>query len=54
MLTTAKGLKEVDGYLLEYIRFLHSGRHYKGNYRFKYDEIKKLGYRSLVNEFYKT
>ncbi len=53
VLTTADGLKEIDGYLLRYIRFLYSGRHYKGNYKFKYDEIKKLGYRSLVNEYYK-
>ena len=54
ILTTSEGLKEVDGYILEYIRFLRSGRHYKGNYRFGYDEIKKLGYRSLVNEFYRS
>lgn len=54
LLTTAEGLKEIDAYMLEYIRFLKSGRHYKGNYRMKYSEIKALGYRSLVNEFYKA
>ena len=52
-LTTSNGLKEIDEYLIEYIRYLYSGRHYKGNYKFKYDEIKRLGFRSLVNEYYK-
>lgn len=53
VLTTDKGLKEIDAYLIQYIRYLYSGRHYKGNYRITYDEIKELGYRSLVNEYYK-
>ena len=52
-LTTTNGLKEIDDYFIEYIRYLYSGRHYKGNYKFKYEEIKKLGFRSLVNEYYK-
>ena len=39
-------------YLLEYVRYLDSGRHYKGNYRISYDDIKKMGYRSLKHEYY--
>jgi len=54
VLTTDEGLKEMDAYLIQYIRYLYSGRHYKGNYRITYDEIKALGYRSLVNEYYKN
>ena len=54
MLTTDEGLKEMDAYLIQYIRYLYSGRHYKGNYRITYDEIKALGYRSLVKEYYKN
>lgn len=52
VLTSAEGLKELDRYMLEYIRFLSSGRHYRGNYKISYDSIKKLGYRSLVHEYY--
>lgn len=54
VLTTAEGLKELDAYMVQYIRYLSSGRHYKGNYRITYDEVKALGYRSLVNEYYKS
>lgn len=53
LLTTDEGLKELDAYLIQYIRYLYSGRHYKGNYRVTYEKIKELGFRSLVNEFYK-
>lgn len=53
VLTTDEGLKEMDAYLIQYIRYLYSGRHYKGNYRITYEEIKELGFRSLVNEYYK-
>ena len=37
----------------EYIRYTVTGRHYKGNYRITYEQLKKWGYRSLVNEFYR-
>ena len=47
------GLKEIDHYLQQNIRFLSTGKHYKGNYKTDYAQLKHLGYRSLVNEFYK-
>lgn len=53
VLTTDEGLKEMDAYLIQYIRYLYSGRHYKGNYRVTYEDIKVLGFRSLVNEYYR-
>lgn len=53
VLTTDEGLKELDAYLVQYIRYLSSGRHYKGNYRISYENIKALGFRSLVHEYYK-
>ncbi|MBO4747386.1 MAG: hypothetical protein J5607_04940 [Clostridiales bacterium] len=52
VITTDKSLHELDMYLLEYVRYLDSGRHYKGNYRISYDDIKKMGYRSLKHEYY--
>ncbi len=54
LLTTDVGLKEVDAYMQQYIRYTVTGRHYKGNYRIRYEDMKNWGYRSLVNEFYKN
>ena len=54
VLTTHDTLKEIDNYLLQYIRYLDSGRFTKKNYNIKYDYLKSLGYHSLVNEFYKA
>lgn len=51
-LTEDTGLKEIDAYMQEYIRYTVTGRHYKGNYRIKYETMKKWGYRSLVHEYY--
>lgn len=52
-LTTDKGLKIIDNYLQEYIRYTVTGRHYKGNYRIRYEQLKEWGYQSLVHEYYK-
>lgn len=52
VLHTSEGLKELDAYLIQYIRYLSSGRHYKGNYQITYEQLKALGYRSLVHEYY--
>ena len=51
-LTTAAGLKEMDAYMQQYIRYCVTGRHYKGNYRITYEQMKEWGYRSLVHEYY--
>jgi len=51
-LTTDKGLKEIDAYMQQYIRYAVTGRHYKGNFRIKYETLKEWGYRSLVHEYY--
>ena len=48
------GIKEIDHYLQQYIRFLSTGKHNKTNYRVDYEQLKALGYRSLVNEYYKS
>ncbi len=53
-ITTDKSLKEIDEYMRQYIRYIITGRHYKGNYRISYNQIKEWGYRSLVNEYYKS
>ena len=52
LLTKTDGLHAIDETILEYLRFLRSGRHYKGNYQVSYEDLKKLGYTSLVHEYY--
>ena len=52
LLNQTDGLKEIDHYLQQNIRFLATGKHTKANYRTDYEKLKELGYRSLVNEFY--
>ena len=47
------GLKEIDHYLQQNIRFLSTGKHNKTNYKTDYAQLKQLGYKSLVNEYYK-
>lgn len=52
-ITTDAGLKEIDDYMQEYIRYVVTGRHYKGNYRITYEQLKGWGYKSLVHEYYR-
>ena len=53
IITQTEGLKEIDHYLQQYIRFLGTGKHNKTNYKTDYAQLKALGYKSLVNEYYK-
>ena len=53
VINRTEGLREIDRYLQQYIRYLSSGRHTKANYRVRYRRLKALGYRSLVHAFYK-
>ena len=53
VITQMDGLKEIDHYLQQNIRFLSTGKHNKTNYKTDYAQLKALGYRSLVNEYYK-
>lgn len=53
VITTTKSLELVDRYLQEKVRYLSTGRHYKGNYKITYEDMKKLGCKSLVHEYYR-
>lgn len=53
VINTDKTLKQIDEYMLECIRYLATGKRTKSKYNFKYEDIKALGYRSLVNEYFK-
>ncbi len=53
VITTTRSLEIIDDYLVQYLRYLSTGKHSKRNYNIKYEKLKELGFRSLVNEFYK-
>ena len=53
VINQTEGLKEIDHYLQLYIRFLGTGKHRKMNYKTDYAKLKALGYKSLVNEYYR-
>ena len=54
IITTDVTLKEIDHYMQECIRYIFTGKHTKRNYNIRYETLKGLGYRSLVNEFHKN
>ena len=53
VITTHTRLEIIDNYLVQYLRYLSTGRFSKSNYKITYDYLKVLGFRSLVNEYYK-
>lgn len=54
VINTDKGLKQIDSCMQQCIRYISTGKHTKSNYNFRYEDMKRLGYRNLVNEWYKT
>ena len=53
IINQTEGLREIDHYLQYNLRYVATGRHNNANYRTRYDQLKQLGYRSLVHEFYR-
>ena len=53
IINTDKSLKEIDAYMQQCIRFLATESHTKAQYNFTYEKMKSLGYKTLVNSFYK-
>lgn len=52
VITTPKSLHVIDLYAQDLLRYLVSGTHTKSRYNVRYDDLKELGYKSLVNEYY--
>ncbi len=52
LLTTADSLRVIDRYAQDCLRWLVSGKRTKGRYDVHYEDLKRLGYRSLVHEYY--
>ncbi|MBP1586971.1 MAG: hypothetical protein ILO53_01040 [Clostridia bacterium] len=53
IINTTESLAVIDRYAEDCIRYLVSGRHTKARFNVRYGDIKALGFRSLVNEYYK-
>lgn len=54
-ITTDETIRQVDRYLQQEIRYIATGRHSDRNYKaVSYEDMKRLGYRSLVNEYYRS
>ena len=51
---TAESLGEIDRYAEDCIRVLASGKRTKARYNVRYADIKALGFRSLVHEYYQS
>lgn len=53
LINTTRTLEEIDAYAQSCIRYLATGKRTKAAYNFRYEQMKALGYRSLVNAYYK-
>ena len=53
VINTADSLREIDAYAQDCVRYLVSGRRTKARYNVRYEDMKALGYRSLVHEYYR-
>ena len=52
VITTDKSLHVIDLYAQDLCRYLISGTHTKSRFNVRYEDLKALGYRSLVHEYY--
>ena len=53
VINTDKSLRIIDEYAVQSARFIAAGNHSKTAYNLRYEDIKEMGYRNLVNSFYK-
>lgn len=52
VINTAESLHAIDLYAQDCLRYMISGTHTKSRFNVRYEDLKKLGYRSLVNEYF--
>ncbi|MBQ5334698.1 MAG: group II intron reverse transcriptase domain-containing protein [Oscillospiraceae bacterium] len=52
VITTAESLRIIDRYAQECLRWLISGKRTKARFDVRYDDLKHLGYESLVHHYY--
>ena len=54
IINTDQSLRQIDRYSQDCLRWLISGRRTKARFNVTYSRLKALGYRSCVNEYYKS
>ncbi|MBQ3939277.1 MAG: group II intron reverse transcriptase domain-containing protein [Clostridia bacterium] len=52
VISTVESLREIDRYAEDCIRFIISETHTKARFNVRYEDMKRLGFRSLVHEYY--
>lgn len=52
VISTADSLKVIDNYAQDCIRYVATGKRTKKRFDFRYEDMKSLGYKSLVHEYY--
>ncbi|MBQ7500770.1 MAG: hypothetical protein IJT91_07725 [Clostridia bacterium] len=52
VINTADSVAAIDSYARQCIRYIITGKHNKSAYRVTYADMKSLGYRNLVHEYY--
>lgn len=52
IINTDSSLREIDSYMQQCIRYIATEKRTKKQYDFKYTDMKKLGYVTLVNKYY--
>lgn len=52
LINTDKSLKELEQYIQSNIRYVAYGNYGKKTYNFRYEDMKNLGYKSLLHEYY--
>ena len=52
IINTTRTLTLIDHYMQDCLRYIATEKRTKGRYRFTYEEMKALGYRNLVHEYY--
>ena len=52
VINTTESLHRIDLYAQDCLRVLISGKHTKARYNVRYEDLKRLGYRSLVHAYY--
>lgn len=53
VINTDSSLREIDSYMQDCLRYTACEKHTKARFKYRYDQMKALGYRSLVNEWHK-
>lgn len=52
IITVTDSLKELDRYMQDTIRYVYCGSFGRKRYRLRYEELKKLGYRNVIHDYY--